>query len=77
MPLQYNVVIEDTKISGISHKTMNGLLSSIDNEKSLDGNGAIYLVLQDITLPSFVKKSDELMGSAPAGVPVKDWQPER
>lgn len=57
-------------------KKMN-MIKSIQNMDALEGNGQLCLALQDLSLPSFIEKSEQSMGAAPAGTNPADWVPER
>jgi hypothetical protein len=55
----YNIEYETTKFTGdFSSEAKSSLESKLTEYEALDGNGQLFLVLQDLTLPSFTEKLD-------------------
>jgi len=73
----YRIEIDAKVWNGSSFKAKQELIKKVEEAPQLDGNGQLYLVLQDLSLGSFLEKSEKAMGSAPPGTPKDDWQPER
>merc|ERR1719402_524014 len=73
----YRIEIDAKVWNGSSFKAKQELIKKVEEAPQLDGNGQLYLVLQDLSLGSFLDKSEKAMGQAPPGTPKEDWQPER
>jgi len=73
----YRVEIDAKVWNGTSFKAKQELIEKVEKAPQLDGNGQLYLILQDLSSGSFLEKSEKAMGKAPAGTSKDDWQPER
>jgi len=73
----YRIEIDSKVWNGSSFKAKQALIKKVEDAPQLDGNGQLYLVLQDLSLSSFLEKSEKAMGKPPAGTSKDDWQPER
>merc|ERR1719402_1115382 len=68
----------DAKVwNGTSMKQKSDMIKTVEKCESLDGNGNLYLAIQDLSMKSFLDKSDAAMGKAPPGTKPEDWSTER